>query len=112
VMAMSRGERRERRRRAGRRLRTGLAVAIGILVAPALTSGMPHREGARGRHVGGKASIAVAPGDTLWELAERHAPPRVDVRQAVAQMAELNGLSGATIRPGQLLFLPDWSQLP
>ena len=54
----------------------------------------------------------MARGDTLWGIAQRHAPPSVDMRQAVAEVATLNGLSGATIRPGQPLLLPEWQREP
>lgn len=48
----------------------------------------------------------VRSGDTLWELAARIAP-EADVRETVAAIVELNGLSsGGDIRPGDTLRLP------
>lgn len=45
-------------------------------------------------------------GDTLWSVARRLAPDR-DVRETVADLRALNRLSGATLRVGQQLLLPE-----
>jgi LysM domain len=37
------------------------------------------------------ASVTVQPGETLWEIAERYAPPGSDVRSYVSELVELNG---------------------
>lgn len=51
------------------------------------------------------ASVVVAPGDTLWEVAVR-VDPYADPRVTVARIIELNDLSGGHVRPGQTLQLP------
>lgn len=51
------------------------------------------------------ASVVVAPGDTLWDLALR-ADPHADPRATVARIVELNDLAGGHIRPGQELQVP------
>lgn len=48
----------------------------------------------------------VAPGDTLWAIAATVAPVGADLRRTIDEVMDLNGLSGATIHPGQALRLP------
>lgn len=48
----------------------------------------------------------VSSGDTLWEIAVSHTPPREDPRPAIESIREANGLSGTTIQPGMSLELP------
>jgi nucleoid-associated protein YgaU len=49
--------------------------------------------------------IVVHAGQTLWGIAEAHYPG-TSVEQAVSQIESANHLTGATIRPGQTLYLP------
>ena len=51
------------------------------------------------------ATVVVGPGETLWEIAERHDPdgdPRITIRR----IADLNGLADSVVQPGQRLRLP------
>ena len=48
----------------------------------------------------------VVPGDTLWSIAEAHTPAGGDVRRTVADIRDLSGIDGSTIRAGQTLRLP------
>lgn len=50
-------------------------------------------------------TIVVQPGDTLWTIAGRVAPGR-DPRAVIHQIREINGLSSASIQPGQRLAVP------
>lgn len=47
----------------------------------------------------------VAPGDTLWRLAEATAPGS-DPRELVDRITRLNGLSGVDVQVGTVLLLP------
>ncbi len=49
--------------------------------------------------------VTVEQGDSLWTLARRVAPDN-DPRDVVAQIRDLNDLSGAELVPGQQLVLP------
>jgi nucleoid-associated protein YgaU len=49
-------------------------------------------------------SYRVRAGDTLWSIAVRHYGG--DPRQGVWRLERENGLSGAGLRPGQVLVLP------
>jgi hypothetical protein len=50
------------------------------------------------------AQVVVAPGETLWSIAERVAPDR-DPRTVVAGIQRLNDLTTADVRAGQTLRL-------
>jgi LysM domain len=50
------------------------------------------------------AQVVVAPGETLWSIAERVAPDR-DPRTVVAGIQRLNDLPTADVRAGQTLLL-------
>jgi len=48
----------------------------------------------------------VERGDTLWGIAERFAPPNMDLREYVFRLRRLNGLQHtAIIEPGQRIKL-------
>ena len=49
-------------------------------------------------------AYVVEPGDSLWSIAA--AQYAGDPREGVWKLQKQNGLAGATIRPGQRLFLP------
>jgi LysM repeat protein len=50
-------------------------------------------------------SVNVAPGETLWSLANEFAPDR-DPRDVVAEIVELNGLGSSVVQAGQAVALP------
>src|SRR5262249_48268634 len=50
-------------------------------------------------------TTVVAPGDTLWSVAERCVPGR-DRFRAIDEIRRLNGIRDYTIHPGQRLILP------
>jgi hypothetical protein len=53
---------------------------------------------------GHKLDYRVQPYDTLWTIATAHYGG--DVRDAIWQIESVNHLSGAAIRPGEMLVLP------
>jgi hypothetical protein len=70
------------------------AVACVLLLAVARPSG----------GAGGEERYVVRAGDTLWELAaERYGG---DPREGVWRIRERNGLEGASLRAGTVLYLP------
>ncbi len=48
----------------------------------------------------------VAPGETLWEIAEENTLPGEDPRPKLEAIREANDLSGSTIHPGMTLEVP------
>lgn len=51
-------------------------------------------------------AVRVRPGDTLWDIARRHAGAEGDVRALVELIMRENGLATALIRPGMVLEVP------
>ncbi|MDO5494080.1 MAG: LysM peptidoglycan-binding domain-containing protein [bacterium] len=86
------------RGRAAVRVLVGLAASV-LAILAGVAIGLV----LRAAPVAGE-SVVVGSGDTLWSIAA--AVPGTDVRDAVAQIVELNGLAGAQIHPGQVLVLP------
>ena len=87
-----------------RRRRTG---AAGLLLVAALTLGSPVARAFGGSDGGAiTRTYVVQPGDTLWSIAERHAPGR-DPREVVFAIDETNELGSGPLVPGRTLLLPD-----
>ena len=64
-------------------------------------------------HAGSGASAESPPvphtvvaGETLWSIAAEHYPPSEDLRVAIEEIREANGLEGYRIQPGTRLELP------
>jgi len=99
----------------GRAVFTTLAAAP--LVAIALFIGLGGGDAVAGRNdpaasVGaatvGAATftyVSIAPGQSLWQLAEQVAP-NADPREVVADILALNQLRSADVQPGQELAIP------
>ncbi|HEX7743761.1 MAG TPA: LysM peptidoglycan-binding domain-containing protein [Micromonosporaceae bacterium] len=54
---------------------------------------------------GAARTAVVLPGDTLWSIAERHAPGH-EPFAAVEEIRRLNGLDGYTVYAGQRVTVP------
>ncbi|WP_082483932.1 LysM peptidoglycan-binding domain-containing protein [Arthrobacter sp. Leaf141] len=52
-------------------------------------------------------SVTVQPGDSLWAIAGYVAPDR-DARDVIADIVQLNNLTGGAVLPGQQLFVPTY----
>lgn len=78
-----------------------LVVAVALL---ALRAGVAVA-GAPGEPVEVRVHVVTA-GETLWGHAQQLAGPGDDVRDVVARLAELNGLSSSGLVTGQRLLLP------
>lgn len=74
------------------------ALSVGLGAAAALTV----QPGTSGQ----TEAVTVTAGDTLWGLAAGVAGTGEDVRDVVARIAELNGLSSHGLHAGQRLLLP------
>jgi hypothetical protein len=98
-LAPALARRRRRRMRAlERRLLLALAGAVLLLI---LLGNVAY-----GGNSGGRQTINVAPGDTVWSIAVAHYPDDGDVRQRVDDIMSLNQLRGGALVPGQALTLP------
>lgn len=90
-----------------RRGRTVLVLALVTLALVAFTLG---RIGSSQAATGAPAQVpypqtTVHAGETLWSLAQRVAPGH-DPRKVIAQISELNDLTGGSVQAGQQLLLP------
>ena len=82
-----------RRRREVTRRRAALATLIVVMSVSLLFAGGPASVApAAGR--GPPGAVVVAPGQTLWSLAERYAGEGIDPRAYVDAILALNGLDG------------------
>ena len=51
--------------------------------------------------------VEVRAGDTLWELAAQYGPERIDRRQVIYEICELNDVQANEIHPGQTILIPE-----
>ena len=89
--------------------RRGRAVVVLAALAALLVGGVtlghaPSQASGRVHHVAPR-TITVAPGETLWTVAERIAP-HVDPRLVVAQIQSLNHLRSPQLLAGMQLVVP------
>ena len=103
--AVARSTPRLRLTRRGRVVLTTLAAAP--LVAISLFLGLSGGDAAATHDVPatGLEYVSIAPGQSLWQLAEQIAP-QADPREVVADILSLNRLESADIQPGQELAIP------
>ena len=84
-----------------------LSVRLSVFLAAAFTvflliGGAAEAEGPP--EVG--VEYVVTAGDSLWDIATRHAGPEIDVRNLISDIKDLSGLKTSTIYPGQILRIP------
>ncbi|WP_395963210.1 LysM peptidoglycan-binding domain-containing protein [Actinomadura sp. 6N118] len=70
-----------------------------------LTAGPGARAGDGSHAPAHRQTVTVEPGETLWDIAARHAPES-DPRRTVDRIIDVNSLSGPVVQPGQQLRLP------
>lgn len=81
-----------------------LALLGALLTAGVLLGHSPSQAAGRFHPVQPR-TVTVAPGETLWSVAERIAP-QVDPRLVVAQIERLNHLPGPQLLAGMQLVVP------
>lgn len=84
---------------------SGVALGAGLLVGmahPALWATSP---GSAAGRVSAPVIHVVAPGETLWGLAERYAPQE-DPRIYIYDLQKANNLGNGPLYPGETLELP------
>ncbi len=91
----------------GRRVLATLAAlpAVVALSAAVISGGSALATRDEGAPAGSFETIAVAPGDTLWSIAEEIAPAS-DPRDVVDAVVRLNALDGVTLVAGESLAIP------
>jgi LysM repeat protein len=94
-----------RRSPRGRMVVTGAAaLVVGVLSVVLATSAQATHAGpaADRKYV---AKVMVAPGQSLWSLAEKY-DPDADARLIVDQIRQLNSMAGDQVQAGQTLWVP------
>ncbi len=91
--------------RRGRLLVTGLTLLVLVVAAVLLSGGVRATAGTDHAAPVTAERVTVAPGETLWQIAERVAPG-TDPRDTVALILDLNGLQTAQVQAGTALLLP------
>lgn len=51
-------------------------------------------------------AIYVGEGDSLWSIANECYPENTNIRSAVREIKNINGLTTSTIYPGDVLYIP------
>ncbi|WP_236968406.1 LysM peptidoglycan-binding domain-containing protein [Microbacterium aurantiacum] len=83
-----------------------VALPVSAAMAIAVISGGSALAGREaGAPEGTFSAVVVAPGDSLWSIAERVAPG-ADPRDVVDAIVRLNALDGAGLQAGQSLAIP------
>lgn len=101
-----------RRRRAVLAVVAAAAFAAGVLAASVGESGLPGRAGSAGAGQGphpapsAGETVVVAPGDTVWDLAQEHRPEGMRAREYVTAILERNDMEPTALRPGTVVRLP------
>jgi len=80
-------------------------ISISIVMIFALSSIFTLAVSARGEREVTMLSEYVEAGDTLWELSKEYAGD-MEIREYISRVIEINDLSGANIKPGELLYFP------
>ena len=86
---------RRARMQARRRRTATIAVALGLIVVFLLATGPSGSSPASAP--GAPRAVTVHQGDTLWSLAEAHAPEGMDLRAYVDVLEDLNDLEGGLV---------------
>jgi hypothetical protein len=90
-----------------RRLRKGrctVILVLLILIAMLLANRLPKATAAdEGRQM---QVVVVTQGDTIWRLVQKHYTYKGDIRRAINEVKQINGLDDAIIVPGQVLYIP------
>ena len=84
------------------RIRALSIISITVMVVLLLLASASHATGT----VTDTMDYRVKPGDTLWHIAEAHAPDGQDVRSAIATIERINDLDGGILQAGQVLEIP------
>jgi hypothetical protein len=74
------------------------AMVVALLTLGVASASSPQLE------VGGH--VVLQPGETLWDIAVRSAPPGVDARRQLADIRRINGFGGGSLEAWTVVLLP------
>ena len=89
------------------------ALLIGVLSVVLATAAQATHGGHGGAGTNGAGSdtgkyvarVTVRPGQSLWSVAEA-SDPDADTRAVIAQIEQMNSLTGDQLQPGEVLWVP------
>jgi LysM repeat protein len=84
------------------RFRALSIISIAVIVVLLLLSSAVQATG----QVTETIDYRVAPGDTLWEIAQTHEPDNADTRRTVSVIEKLNRIDGGNLQAGQVIEIP------
>ena len=84
-----------------------LIVAVAILGAGALGMVGGRAVAATEEPAQRTVEVIVAPGESLWTMAQRVAAPGEDLRDVVREIQRLNQMESVDLRSGDALLLPE-----
>lgn len=82
-----------------------LLVIIGVVFGAVSFFSTPSAQASSEKADVSYTYVTVAPGQTLWAIAEKYAPER-DTRDTIDEIVSLNNLTEVTVQPGQRIALP------
>lgn len=91
--------------RRGRLARTFVVLSLAIVLGSVVSAKAGAGTSATPTAAGSFITVTVAPGDTVWSLANRLASGG-DVRSLVAEIISVNSLSSVDVATGQKLRIP------
>lgn len=105
--AVARGPRPARRRRRNVLLRRRIAALLVIALVSLAVSGLWAMRSEASSDAGPlEATVVVAPGETVWEIANEYVPAGDHPQAYVARVLRYNNLDAAAVQPGMVLRLP------
>ena len=91
--------------RRGRLARTFVVLSLAIVLGSVVSAKAGAGTDSAPQQVGSFITVTVAPGDTVWSLANRLAGAR-DVRSLVSEIISVNSLASVDVATGQKLRIP------
>ena len=96
-----------RRRRRNVALRRRIAALLVIAVVALAVSGLWAMRSEAASDTGPvEATVVVAPGETVWDIAAEYVPPGAHPQAYVAEVLRYNDLTASAVLPGTVLRLP------
>ena len=91
--------------RRGRLARTFVVLSLAIVMASVVSAKAGAGTDSASQQAGSFITVTVAPGDTVWSLANRLAAGG-DVRSLVSEIISVNSLASVDVATGQKLRIP------
>jgi LysM repeat protein len=91
--------------RRGRLARTFVVLSLAIVLGSLVSANAGAETDRPAKAEATFMTLTVAPGDTVWSLAERLAPT-ADLRAFVSEVIEINSLASADLAAGQKIRIP------